>query len=374
MCILWLNFALKLFKLVDESEHGMSKEQTTIFKGIAILMMLFYHLYGGADIEQWCTPLIYVGDKPLVGLLSRACYPVTFFLIFTGYGLSYSFYQGKLTIVIQIRRLLRLYIFYWVISVVFVSIGMVVDPSNYPKSWLHVVANITAIHCTYNGEAWFLFPYMLICLSSLWVVRWLMAIRKPLHVLLAIVIYAVCLIGVKHIVVTDSIVGALLLQPVYYVVLLFYFSLGVILYRWIDKRGTALLKPAGDRTKTLPAASSFMSLVAFSLLLILIIIKSCFKVTLADGLYALAFIVLLLQFSWKGVAAHVLSRIGKHATAMWLTHTYFAVYLFPGFIHAPRYPVLIFLLLVVVSWLSAFPLEWLSQKVLSYVFTKRKDG
>ena len=92
----------------------MSKEQTTIFKGIAILMMLAFHLFVGADIEEWCTPWVYVGDKPLVGMLARACYPVTFFLIFTGYGLSYLFDRGRLTFATQIRRLLRLYIFYWV--------------------------------------------------------------------------------------------------------------------------------------------------------------------------------------------------------------------------------------------------------------------
>ncbi len=337
----------------------MSKEQTTIFKGIAILMMLAFHLFVGADIEEWCTPWVYVGDKPLVGMLARACYPVTFFLIFTGYGLSYLFDRGRLTFVAQIRRLLRLYVFYWVVSIVFVSIGMVVDPANYPKSWLHVVANISAVHCTYNGEAWFLFPYMLICLSSPWLLRGAMAERHKWLKVVFVVFYAFCFLALKWL---DGHYpeSVIIRQAHHYVVLLFYFSLGVLLYRWIALRGKVSLLP---RPFSQP-------LVAGCLLLMLVAVKSCFNVSLIDGFYALAVIVLLLQFSWRGGVGRVLFHIGKHSMAMWLTHTYYAVYLFPCFIHAPRYPVLIFLLLVAVSWLSAFPLEWLSQWVVARVFSK----
>lgn len=42
---------------------------------------------------------------------------------------------------------------------------------------------------------------------------------------------------------------------------------------------------------------------------------------------------------------------------MWLTHTFFAYYLFPGFIYGMRYPILIYALLVAVSLLSACVIE-----------------
>ena len=354
----------------------MSKEQTTVFKGIAILMMLFFHLFGGAGIEQWREPLLYVGDKPLVSYLARASYPVSFFLIFTGYGLAFTYRQGCLSFSAQWRRVMRLYVLYWVVSVVFASIGTVVNPDRYPGSWLHVVANVTALHCTYNGEAWFLFPYMLLCLSSPWLVRGLMAIRKLHQALLVIAIYAVCFIAVKHLVVLDTFWYPLLLQPFFFVTLFFYFALGVMLYRWIEKRGSAkLFSSVSSETslaKVSPSKTNLLSLVTCFMLLVLIAVKSCFKVTLADGLYALAVIVLLLQLSWKGGVARVLRQIGKHTAAMWLTHTYFAVYLFPDFFHAPCYPILIFLLLVAVTWLVAFPLERISQFICSYFLPTHK--
>lgn len=60
----------------------MTKQQTIILKGIAILMMMFLHLFNkmGVGYEGLCRPLIYIGDEPLVHLLTNACNPVPFFL------------------------------------------------------------------------------------------------------------------------------------------------------------------------------------------------------------------------------------------------------------------------------------------------------
>lgn len=53
----------------------MTKQQTIILKGIAILMMMFLHLFNkmGVGYEGLCRPLIYIGDEPLVHLLTNAC-------------------------------------------------------------------------------------------------------------------------------------------------------------------------------------------------------------------------------------------------------------------------------------------------------------
>lgn len=58
----------------------MSKEQSTIIKGVAILMMLWYHLFGISDLETICSPLIYIHGKALVAHITNACNPVSFLL------------------------------------------------------------------------------------------------------------------------------------------------------------------------------------------------------------------------------------------------------------------------------------------------------
>lgn len=57
----------------------MDNEQSIIIKGIAILMMLFYHLFVTDNINELCKSFIYINHLPLAHYLSHATYPVSFF-------------------------------------------------------------------------------------------------------------------------------------------------------------------------------------------------------------------------------------------------------------------------------------------------------
>ena len=85
----------------------MNKETSIILKGVAILMMLFYHLFNRTEINELCSPLIMIGDTPFVHYLSQACYPVPFFLILSGYGLTYLYRHNRLGILSESRRILH---------------------------------------------------------------------------------------------------------------------------------------------------------------------------------------------------------------------------------------------------------------------------
>lgn len=54
----------------------MSREDSTILKGIAILMMLFLHLFNHLGDTTPLYNIIYINDIPLVHWLTRACNPV----------------------------------------------------------------------------------------------------------------------------------------------------------------------------------------------------------------------------------------------------------------------------------------------------------
>lgn len=85
----------------------MTKEQTNILKGIAILMMLFLHLFNSANLTDVCEPLLFIGSTPLVHIISKACNPVGIFLMLSGYGLSYTYFRGKLSFNGQVRGVKR---------------------------------------------------------------------------------------------------------------------------------------------------------------------------------------------------------------------------------------------------------------------------
>lgn len=327
----------------------MSKETSTILKGVAILMMLWYHLFGISDLESMCSPLISVHGKALAAYIANATYPVTFFLILSGYGLTYVYRHRLLEVKSQGKRLLKLYIHYWVVLMIFVSIGHFIHPENYPKDWIHVLANIIGIRCTYNGETWFLLPYAVITLFSYHIIHYVYHLSSRNKIFWTCFIYLIIFLAARFLgnhLPEDVILNTLLIQPVYWVILTFYFSLGILLYRLLETNHRfTTIKP----------------IVYVVLIIGLFFVKCLFKVTLADGLYALAFIWCFLHIPIHKYVRKVLFEIGRRSMVMWMTHTFFCVYLFQDFIYGFKYPIVIFLVLVTVCYLTSIPIMWIAK-------------
>lgn len=148
----------------------MDKMKSQMMKGIAILLMIFYHLFNQDCNVDLCYNLIYIGGQPLVYILSHAANPVAFFLILGGYGLYKVYEKGDNH---RWSRLVKLIIHYWIILFIFVSIGHFIRPTSYPGSFLKILSNITGFHTTYNGEMWFLLPYIFLSVCSKWLFNFL---------------------------------------------------------------------------------------------------------------------------------------------------------------------------------------------------------
>ena len=81
-----------------------SKETNTIIKGIAVLMMLFLHLFNGQILDFYpelqelpYRPLCYLDGQPLEYIITRCCRPVPFFFILSGYGMSILYKKNRLS-------------------------------------------------------------------------------------------------------------------------------------------------------------------------------------------------------------------------------------------------------------------------------------
>lgn len=75
----------------------MSLRESTILKGVAILFMLYLHLFNRLENVDLCITHLSVGNIPLVHLFTRCTNPVPFYLILSGYGLYASYKNGKKT-------------------------------------------------------------------------------------------------------------------------------------------------------------------------------------------------------------------------------------------------------------------------------------
>ena len=335
----------------------MSRETSTIIKGVAILMMLFYHLFGRDNLADICTPLLYIGNTPLIRYITNACYPVSFFMILSGYGLTYCYKKKQLSPSIQGKRILKLYIHYWLVLLIFVTIGHFIKPDVYPNNLIHLFINIIGIKCTYNGEIWFLLPYAIISLLSWWIINYVYNLNDKRNSFITMIVYSIFFLIARYIgyhLPENEISSTLLIQIVYIVQLTFYFSLGILLFRLLENEPATLkaIKPT----------------IYFIIVIALFIIKCMIKVTIADGLYAFIIIFCISHLQLHRLFHNALYKLGQYSMPMWMTHTFFAVYLFQDFIYGFKYPLLIWLVLITISYLASIPILKIGNRINTFIF------
>ncbi|MDE6720798.1 MAG: acyltransferase [Bacteroidaceae bacterium] len=146
----------------------MDKTETQMMKGVAILLMIFLHLFNQSHNVDLCRNYVYIDGIPLVHILSRAANPVAFFLILGGFGLYKVYEKGDEH---RWKRLIKLMIHHWVVLAIFVTLGHFINPIAYPGSWKQILSNVTGYENTYNGEMWFLLPYVILSACSPWIFK-----------------------------------------------------------------------------------------------------------------------------------------------------------------------------------------------------------
>lgn len=147
---------------------SLTKQDTMVMKGIAVLAMLIHHVYGCSP--AWVMP--YTGVLHWIGELGKVC--VALFLFCSGYGLAkqYSLLMQKDNIKIKIldnirfitKRLVKFYVNYWVIFLIFVPVTVLVFNrplsvayGEHVNTYKHLLYDILGLHGhhSYNITWWF---------------------------------------------------------------------------------------------------------------------------------------------------------------------------------------------------------------------------
>ena len=148
----------------------LTRKQVNITKGVAILFMLLLHLFCTKEYEGLFTPLIMIGDTPLIyyfALFGDMC--VAIYCFCSGYGLMIGYKNNRASYFKKnIIRILKLYINFWIILFLFVVVlGPIMGKSDvYPGSIKDFILTFTAIDPKYNGAWWFLTTYIILVLVS----------------------------------------------------------------------------------------------------------------------------------------------------------------------------------------------------------------
>ena len=159
------------------------------YLGVAIIMMLWLHLFMNESDMGNYVDFSFSNGQSLAYFLTRLCSPVSFFLILSGYGFAHLYSNNHLSPRTQLPRLLKLYVHYWWIMLIFVSIGAYVRPDLYPGTIKDVVLNLSSWSHSYNSVTWFLLPYTLISISALYIMRIVEKFGLKLAVAVTFILY-----------------------------------------------------------------------------------------------------------------------------------------------------------------------------------------
>jgi len=137
-----------------------TKRDSKMLKGIAILAMLMLHLFCRRDNLPY-TPLLWIGDTPLIyyfGLFGDIC--VAIYCFVSGY--AHYMQSSKTELRHRWKRLFRFLIPFWVIAAVFSVIGIFTGDSVIPGSVKEFLLNCLTIKNSYNGAWWYANTYILL--------------------------------------------------------------------------------------------------------------------------------------------------------------------------------------------------------------------
>ena len=324
-----------------------SKDKSFLLKGVVIIMMVFLHLFNGNHTDL-CINLLYVGDEPLAKWLSHACGPVGFFLLFSGYGIAYTYDKKGVTFLQQFRRILKLYIHYWIVLAVFLSIGWYMYPARYPDSWSRLLLNMTGWKTDYNFEMWFLFPYSLVSLTSRYIIR---CIEKS-GILFSVIVTAVINFGACYVIsryystfLKDYPLVSLM---VVYLQFLYPFTVGVAFYR-----------SRFQLNRQLPTWLVLM------IMILLVALVATIDISVTYILYVPLLVYLLCHIRYPNWMKNVLMELGRKSMPIWMIHTWYCNYLFQEQVYSLKYPVFILGGVIVISYLTSIPVLWTAKKCIT---------
>ena len=321
----------------------LSKSDTAGIKGIAILFMLWHHLF--------LRTMEYGAFTQSLAVVFKVC--VALFLFVSGYGLTKQ-YSGlekrnaRTTIRFLLRRFINFFLPFWFCFALVVLIGNLCgytfhDAYPVTRNTLKCVILDFFGQMGYDSylKAWW-FNKMIIQLYLIFPLLYVLLYNRYTAIFglisIAIVqLFAKRIPGNLFFIVEGGL-------PAFY--------LGMIISRF-------QIVPE-MRKKTHKIALAFTSILVGVVLSILLIkvIKDPYQAVLIRALLALCIVVAIK--SLEGGDSCFLGFVGKYVTIMYLTHVLLLV-LLPQIIHYPKYSIIVFVLLFIVCLAIAIMIEWLER-------------
>lgn len=303
----------------------LSKQDTSILKGIAIIAMLMHHLWGcpPAGIEP------YTGVLGFLGGLGKVC--VAIFLFCSGYGLSvgYEKVSGfKDTLKFLAKRFIKFYAGYWPIFLIFVPLGVFAFHRPLSAAYGEHVNFIKRLILDFMGVQGF---------QSYNITWWFNQL-----IILLYLIFPILFFVTKKIKWVALVLGLILMRFAHHMPDVINFA-DLCTWQFPFLVGIFWAQSADKYQKLnfwLSAHRYMLILVSIFVLILSIVLRECSIIPHWGGIKMDSFITIgLVLCLVSGVnrikyISQPLTFLGKHSMNMYLTHTFFFSYWFSPFFYS----------------------------------------
>lgn len=334
-----------------------SKKDTIMLKGVIICFMIFHHAFGFPNriqdgISYFSTFKLFGADiSYYIGDFGQIC--IASFLFLGGFGTYLGSKKKNLFSLIK-QKIIKLYSIFWKVFLIVIPISLLLKVDRVsPFNLKEFIFNFLGINTTYNSEWWFFTTYVLLLFMFPLLKRWIdrkssSCIKDIIYIALfnefVNLFYFRIIYNFKFL--YNSLIFETLYEPLLY---LAPFVIGCIFAKY-DLLSYFKKKVSN---KFLPIILSiFLFLISFYLRYNYGNLHDfvCAPITIIT-------FIGILSLKKLSFLKPILEEIGKYSTYIWLTHTFYCYLWCQKFVFFPKYSVLIFLLLLFISYTTGVFIE-----------------
>lgn len=329
-----------------------TKQDTNILKGVAISLMLCHHLFTFPERlnEVTVISIPFINGMTFAGCIGqfgKIC--IAMFALLSGYGFYVTYQNNQDCTSIITKRVKNIYTSYWMVFVIAVPVSMILDEARATPFLEDLIYCFLGLRFTYCNEWWFILPIVLLTVTSPLLCQFVDHKNYQFHsccllvILTNAFIYYIlpnimalsCLEEFAKSVFWTEIYTTFTLLPAY--------AMGIILAKY----DVFSIARSYFREK-----SKLFGFIAIIVLVALIYIHP-FNWLAYDFINATVFILCilaLLELKPIRTVAPIFERLGEISAYMWLTHTLLCYHWCQKLVYAPKYAILIFLWLLLLTY------------------------
>lgn len=334
-----------------------SKKQTKMLQGIAILCMLGLHLFNRSNISNYYDVSLYINifgqSTPLLTIVSYsfdACVPI--YLFCSGYGLFKNYMKDKKNYSYKnFKRILNLLYRFWIIMIITCIVGFFMGIKEvYPGSIINFICNVLLLKNSYVGSFWFIQTYVLLVLISKYIFNMLERYNYWKIIFVSFFLYIIAFFLEWRVLTIPMLEPLNLFINAIMLLLRSQFSFivgGLFSYTNIfDKKLMTIVNN---------------NIFAFLLFMCVVLIRGIILRSMIFAPFsAILFIILFCCNNNKFmIIEKILLYFGKHSTNMWLTHMQYYMIFASSIVFMSRNVFIIFGTLIILSLVSSYFVEYI---------------